>query len=256
MKTGTLIYIIAMGWSLIIYGGITYLFSKKQDHTLLSGFSNRPKEEKEYLRENGYLDALNKLFVTTFWIFFVAFILGLLPIPFAFEISLGVFILVLMIGLVWIQRYEVPHKRKKMLWIMGAFSTGTIIFIVVIIGIGYIDNDIKIEDETFTVTGMYGVEWDIADIETVELMDTLPDVNFRTNGFATAGILKGNFNLEEPYGNGLLLIEKNSAPYLYIETKEDYMIINRKDPKETTKIYNELLKYDGVNHVNGKGKVE
>src|SRR5690606_30357226 len=105
----------------------------------------------------------------TFWLFFAAFTLGLLPIPLAFEISLGVFILVLMIGLVWIQRYEVPHKRKKMLWIMGVFSTATIIFIVVITGIGYLDNDIKIEEETFKVTGMYGVEWDTAEIETVEL---------------------------------------------------------------------------------------
>lgn len=234
-----------MGWTVIIYGGITYLFSKKQDHTLLSGFSNRPKEEKEYLRQSGYLDALNKLFVTTFWLLFVAFILGLLPISFAFEISLAIFILVLMVGLVWIQRYEVPHKRKKKLWLFGAFSTVTIIFIIVITGIGYIDNDIKIEDETFTITGMYGVEWDIADIETIELMNTLPEVNFRTNGFATAGILKGNFNLEPPYGNGLLFIQKNSAPYLYIETKENYMILNRKDPKETTEIYNELLKMMG-----------
>lgn len=119
MNTGTLIYIITMGWALIIQGGITYLFSKKQDYTLLSGFSNLPK------------------------------------------------------------------------------------------------------------------------------------VNFKTNGFATSGILKGHFNLEEPYGNGLLFIQKKSAPYLYVATEEDYVIINRKKPNELTEIYKELSyeikNVDGVN---------
>jgi len=247
MSTGALIYLITMGWTLIILGGITYLFRKKQDYTLVSGFSNRPDEEKEFLKESGYIDALGRLLTTTFYLFLAAFIFGLLKVPFAFEISLGVFILVLMIGIIWIQRYEVPHKRKKMFWITGIISAATIIFIAAITGIGYIDNKVNVHENTFEITGMYGVEWNLAEIEKVELLNELPKVEFRTNGFAISGILKGRFTIEEPYGNGLLFIQERTAPYLYVATNEEYVIINRKNSSETKEICEDLLlAMDGI----------
>src|SRR5690625_7779885 len=82
MDKGKLIYILTMGWTLIIYGGLTYLVAKKKDYMLLSGFHRRPEEEQEYLHKSGYLDAMGKLLTITFWIFVAVFILGLLPIPF------------------------------------------------------------------------------------------------------------------------------------------------------------------------------
>lgn len=242
MNTGTLIYIITMGWSLLIIGGLTYLLVKKKDYTLISGFSKRSDKEKEYLAKSGYLDALSKLLHISFWIFFITFILGLLSVPYGMEIGLVVFVLVLMIGIIFVQRYEVPHKRKKMLWIMSIISAATILFIGIIVGIGYMENEIKVENDTFTITKMYGVEWDIADIHIVELLEEHPNVISKTDGFATSGILKGRFVLEKPYGKGKLFIQNKSGPFLYIETKEEYVIISRKDPADTEELYYDLLR--------------
>lgn len=139
MSTGKLIYIITMGFTLISFGGITYLFKKKKDFSLLSGYSKRPEEEKQYLQESGYLKAMSNVFFTSFWIILVTFIVGLFPIPWAFEIGMSVFIIYLMIGFIWVQRYEVPHKRKKMYWLSGILSGGTLIFIAVIATLGFIN---------------------------------------------------------------------------------------------------------------------
>src|SRR5690625_5044852 len=157
-----------MGWTLIIHGGITYLFAKKRDLSLLNGFSNRPEEEKNYLMESGYLHAMGKLFTLTFWLFLITFIIGLFSIPYAFGVGLGVFIITLFAGLIWIQRYEVPHKRKKMTWIISLISVSSIIIIAVAVGVAVIGNDVHVEDNTFEITGPYGIEWDISDIESVE----------------------------------------------------------------------------------------
>lgn len=126
---------------------------------------------------------------------------------------------------------------------MGFISAGTIIFIAVITSLGFINKtEIYVHEDTLEVTGMYGVEWDLADIERVELLDELPEVLIRMNGFSMPGVLKGHFKLEEPYGHGLLFVQGNEEPYLAIFTSDNYMIINRKENEETLNIYEQLQK--------------
>lgn len=242
MDRSTLIYIVTMGWTLIIYGGITYIIAKRKDYMLLSGFHRRPKEEQEFLHKSGYLEATGKLLVVTFWMFFATFLLGLIPVPFGFEIGISVFMLTLLGGLVWVQRYEVPHKRKKMTWIISSISGATVLLVVGVIVMGYLGNDAYVEEDTFTITGSYGIEWNISEIETVELLKSLPEIEMKTNGFATGTLLKGKFRLEAPYGTGLLFIDKKSdAPVLYVAKKDEYIMMNRIGNDDAGTLYKELL---------------
>lgn len=243
MDKGKLIYIFTMGWTLIIYGGLTYLIAKKKDYMLLSGFHRRPEEEQEYLHESGYLDAMGKLLTITFWIFVAVFILGLLPIPFGFELGIGLFLIILLGGLIWVQRYEMPHKRKKMTWITAGISGATLALIIGTIGYGYLNNDVQVNHDTFEITGSYGVEWKIDHIESVELLDALPEVEMKTNGFAAGNLLKGKFRLEEPYGIGRLFIDKKAnTPVLYVATKDDYVMVNRAKDNDIKSIYKQLFR--------------
>ncbi|MDY0407627.1 DUF3784 domain-containing protein [Virgibacillus soli] len=240
MNPSKIIYIITMGWTLIIFGGITYLLTKKQEFILINGFDKRPEEEKQYLEESGYLTALGKVFKLSFWVFAVTFVLGLLPIPYAFEISISLFIVILLFGLVWVQRFEVPHKRKKMTWIMSSIAVGTVAFIGGISALGYMDNGFIVEDGKFEITGMYGVEWKLSDIDEVEMFDTLPEIISKTDGFATSNLLKGKFILEKPYKKGRLFIQNRDAPILCVTKGKDHIFISRKDPEETLQIYKKL----------------
>ncbi|MCJ8008596.1 DUF3784 domain-containing protein [Lederbergia wuyishanensis] len=242
MSTGTIIFIIAMGWALIIHGGLTYLIVKKKEYSLISGFLNRPKEEQEYLIQNGYIEALGRIFKITFFIFAATFLLGLLPIPYGFEIGIALFLVVLLGGLIWMQKFEVPHKRKKMYWITSGIMAVTIGLVGWLTIAGLVDNEVTVNHETFEISGMYGVEWPIKDIKSVELLEELPEVIMKSDGFATAGQLKGNFLLEEPYGNGLLFVNWKNTPYLYVTTKNNYLILNRKNSEDTKNIYESLLK--------------
>lgn len=233
--------IILFGWIAIILGGLTYLIFKKKDATLISGFSNRPKEEQEQLKKSGFIEALGKLLLTSFIIYMVTYILWIFSVPYSLEVGFSIFILVLFIGMIWMQRYEVSHKRKKMYWITSVISLATFAFIGVLLFFGWQENEVTIENEMFIVTGMYGFEWELSNIESVELLDELPHVMMRTNGFATEGTMKGRFRLEEPYGGGLLFVRtKDGPPYLYIKTDEDYVILNREEADETKALYDTL----------------
>lgn len=234
--------IILLGWVAIILGGLTYLVKKKKDATLISGFSNRTKEEQEYLKQSGYIEAVGNYLLISFIIFLATYILWIFSVPYSMEVGLSILLIVVLAGMIWLQRYEVPHKRKKMYWITGSITAVLVCFLVGLTYVGLKENQVTVEDGKFVVSGMYGVEWDLEDVEEVKLLDELPRVIVKTNGFATEGHLKGRFRLESPYEGGLLFVRvKDGSPYLYVETKDgDYVILNRSDGKETERLYKQL----------------
>ncbi len=243
MSTGKIIYTLAMGWTVVIYGGITYLFAKRKDYFLLNGYENRPKEEKEYLQQSGYLEANGKLFIYTFWLLLLTFITGFFPVSIGFEIGISLFLITLLGGLVWVQRYEVPHKRKKMRLITGSIAVGTIVLVGWIAFDGLIDNTFIVTEDTFEVKGSYGFEWEIDEITDVQVLNELPDVRMRTNGTSLGGVSKGKFRLKDPYGSGRLLIQNGTKTndVLYVETNDDFVMISRHTDEETRALYEELL---------------
>ncbi|MEN2467296.1 DUF3784 domain-containing protein [Ornithinibacillus sp. FSL M8-0202] len=241
MTTGMLIFIVVMGWILIIHGGMTYLIVKKKEYSLISGFYNRPKEEQEYLIENGYIEKLGKIFVYSFYILLLAILLTVFRVPYGPLIGFSLFTVFLLGGLIYLQKYELPHKRKKSLWIIVVISTITVGIIAVGVFIGSTNNDIIIENEKFIISGMYGDEWAIDDIAKVELLDELPAVLKRTNGYSSENVRKGQFKLEDPYGQGKLFVAGKEGPFLYIAFDDSYVILNRESKQETVDIYEKLI---------------
>ncbi|MGP4041632.1 DUF3784 domain-containing protein [Gracilibacillus sp. D59] len=240
MDTGLIIFVIIMGWTLIIYGGITFFIVKKKHNYLISGFSNRPKEEQEYLEQNGYINAMGKLLTYTFYLLAISFVLGLFSVPYGFEISLTLFMIILFAGIIWIQRYEVPHKRKKNYWIIGIVAPVTLILITGLSISGFTENDITVEDGYLVISGMYGEEIPFQDINQVEKINQLPEVIAKTNGFAMTNRLKGEFRMEGYSETVTLFISGDANPYLVIETEKGTIIFNRDTEAEIDRLYQQL----------------
>ncbi|MGM8214862.1 DUF3784 domain-containing protein [Bacillaceae bacterium W0354] len=242
MSKGMIIFIIVMGWTMLIHGGITYLIVKKKEYSLISGFYNRPEEERNYLIENGFIDRMGNFLIQSFYLLVLTFLLVVFNIPYGIGIGIGVFILHFFIGIMYLTKYEVPHKRKKTRWLFGSIFIGTFIFIGVLFVYGYMDNEVTVTDDMLEISGMYGIEWSLEDIEEVQLLDELPEVEYKSNGFATSDLLKGKFRLEEPYGKGILFVRKGYKPYLYVSMGDEYIILNRGNETDTKDLYQSLLR--------------
>lgn len=50
--------------------------------------------------------------------------------------------------------------------------------------IGIQPNEVSISDNRLYISGFYGVKWPLDEITKVELVDTIPNIQVRTNGFA------------------------------------------------------------------------
>ena len=91
----------------------------------------------------------------------------------------------------------------------------------------------------------------MADIESVTLVDNLPRILRRTNGFSSGGLLRGNFLLEE-WGRGKLFINRNSPPYLVVRTRDTFVVVNFEAAARTRELYGQLTGLTGREKTGGQ----
>lgn len=216
-----------------------YLILKKDMYDLISGFATKTEEEQQELIDKGYPQANAKGLIYSGWILVIGLLLQFIGVPHAILISLGVMTVFLFAYMLYINKLDVARVRKRNFIIL----LGTIIFTFGIIGfvvwIGTQPNHLTISETDLHVSGNYGVDWPLDEITNVELMEDLPKIQMRTNGFAAGERLKGRFRLED-LGNGRLFIYRNNPPFIFIEKGEDYLIINSRDIEQTEQWYKEV----------------
>ncbi len=234
IQLGIIILFLILGWA--VY--------KKKAYWLISGFNGRKKDEQEQLIDNGYPQRTGKLMLTT-----AAGMALLLPLSFTsfkytIEIQFGFMLALLLGGYIYLSKYEIPKKRKRSYILSTALFIGTFSLVGVLMYFGYQDYQLAAGKKSFEITGVYGDKWRYQDVKKVELLDEMPEVTYRQNGFGMAAMAKGHFKVKS-YGSCLLFIRKDSSPYLYIETDKQKIFINAKTPEQTKDWFNELKTKSG-----------
>ena len=99
---------------------------------------------------------------------------------------------------------------------------------------------VEVTNGVFAVSsGLYGTEIPLSNIQSVELMNTLPPIQSRTNGYSAGGILRGNFRLER-WGAGKLFINRRATPYLVIRDANTFVVVNFDDAARTRELHERL----------------
>ena len=134
---------------------------------------------------------------------------------------------------------------------LGAYKgvAGTIAIAVIVLAVcaiipllivGNQEPEITITDQQMQISGIYGNDYNLSDIESVTLQDECPVTTFKTNGFAMGKIKKGHFNVQND-GNCLLFLS-GSGKCIRIKTKSDIIYINCADETVTMDLYGKLVK--------------
>jgi Domain of unknown function (DUF3784) len=223
---------------IVLFSVLGWAIRYKKVYELISGFTARSDEEKEELIRNGYPQKNGLLLLLT-----AAGMLVLLPLSFTsftytMEIQFGFMLIFLMGGMIYLSRYEVPRKRKRSYWISSILMAVVIAFIGGLTFIGYQKNELIVSRDSFKITGMYGDSWEKDKMETVELLDEMPEVTYKINGFGLSAKAKGVFKVKK-YGRSLLFIRKES-PYIHVKVDDQHVFINGASPEETRAWYEQL----------------
>ena len=104
-----------------------------------------------------------------------------------------------------------------------------------------VQSSIEGDQATFSAA-MYHTDISLEDIESVEILDALPDDDYvRTNGGSTDQYLIGHFSGRET-GKCMMYVYLDYTPVLKIKTADVTIYVNSKDKADVEKWYQEMEK--------------
>jgi hypothetical protein len=138
------------------------------------------------------------------------------------------------------QEAQQASKARALGWLLAGLTFA----IVAAIGVAIWLETRPIEAELLEGTlAVHGHDYAVSDIATVELVDALPPIEARTNGFAFGSTMHGWFRLAE-WGQGQLFIRHGYPPYAVLRMKPGispaWVVLNLDDEDETRKLYWDL----------------
>ena len=101
------------------------------------------------------------------------------------------------------------------------------------------DSKVEVLPETFAVEGDYGLELPYQAIDSVFVMETMPEVKYTKDGYSVFGNKKGEFRLKDGSDAKFYLLGKQ-PPYLKMYTHGGLVFVNRKTTAETEQLIEEL----------------
>jgi hypothetical protein len=130
--------------------------------------------------------------------------------------------------------------RRRVRLVAAFIGIATAVFVVGQVYVHSRAPTVELTDRTFAVrVALYGTAMPFAEIEHVELVDALPAIQRRTNGYAAGGLLRGHFRLAQ-WGNGQLFINRDVPPYLVVRSRDTFVVVNFEDPARTRQVYERL----------------
>ena len=101
------------------------------------------------------------------------------------------------------------------------------------------DGKVEVLPETIRVEGYYGMEMHYQAIDSVLVVNALPDIRYCKDGHGFVGGKKGVFRLKDGSDAKFYLLG-NEAPYLMMYTDSGLILVNRKTAAETGQLIEEL----------------
>ena len=139
--------------------------------------------------------------------------------------------------------YTVKYIRLGALkGVAGTIAIGVgvlaVVSIIPLLFFGNKEPEITFTNQQMQISGIYGNDYNLSDIESVTLQGECPVTTFKTNGFAMGKIKKGHFNVQND-GNCLLFLS-GAGKCIRIKTKSDIIYINFADETVTMDLYGKL----------------
>tara|TARA_Y100001972_G_scaffold119832_1_gene161592 strand:- start:1718 stop:2431 length:714 start_codon:yes stop_codon:yes gene_type:complete len=225
-----------VGLFLILMG-----FLVKKFPILIAGYNTMPADEKakvdvdglsSHMRNSMVVIGLLMIIITRLSIFLELsisplFIIGGTILPGTLYMVIGS------------QRYmkKVNQRMSKTGMIIGVVVISvSAVLVTVLIFTGSRSPQFEVTGNQLNISGMYGLE---TKVSSVKLLEELPTIKMKTNGFSLGENKRGNFNLEE-FGQCKLFIESMTGPFIYIETSEKPIIVSTKSRAKTEELLVEL----------------
>lgn len=228
---------------------IGWAIKYKKAYWLISGYNTMSVDKKKNVNVEGLGRFMGNACFVMAGIILVALFFGLMGSGLGFGIIFALLIPTTIFIIIRAQKYDGNTRDiNGKMTTSAKVMTGSIVGFLLIISIGISillfkssqQAEYNIRDGQLDISGMYGQEIKIDNIKSLKMLDSIPEIIFKTNGSALGNKYKGYFNLKG-ISNATLYIDTSKPPFIYIEKDSGAIVIlNCKDAEETRKLFEQL----------------
>lgn len=132
--------------------------------------------------------------------------------------------------------YSVVLLKPKGWKIIASFITAILVGVFVLIGYSIQEPEVSVEGSSLKISGFYGETIPLDKIRAVSMMDSMPQIGFKTNGFGLGEVRKGYFKIAG-MGTVKLILTTETKPLVRIDLDGNVLIFNTDDSTKTKRIY-------------------
>jgi len=120
-----------------------------------------------------------------------------------------------------------------------------VLIIVIVVAFGnlyydFLPTKINMKETQFEIKGAYGFSINYSDISAIDTISQMPNIETRTNGFASGKVCKGYFRLTN-IGSASLFIDFGVSPFVQLVLKNGRVIfLNIKDRQSTIETFEKI----------------
>lgn len=213
---------------------------------LIAGYNTSSPTEKRYMAENSIGAFVGNYIYLLALIILGGYLLRRAGFVWGQEVAWGMFIAVIIVMLVQVQRFAPPPeltqnktgKVQKTILIIAAVFTLAILGNVAWISL---PPHFILTSNSMKITGAYGSAVAYSKIDSIRLETDMPSVGFKSNGVNMGPILKGHFMVDN-LGRSCLFLRSARGPVIVITLKDhgEPLLINMSDPDQTRHLYQKL----------------
>lgn len=213
-----MIYVIAAISLLFIAFG--FLLNEGNAKYLLAGYNTMSKESRKKVDIKAFLPYFRKFHIFLgISLFVFSFLLKLLVNDNATGIFFATYPIIAYIYFIFTSSKFYGGQGSNYSKIGVSILLLTLVFVVILLSYGFKENAITFDQEKIEFHGSYGEIVLKEDLKRMELIDHLPKIIVRTNGFALGEIRKGYFKTDK--GDRVKLIVNAEQSPLILFTKND-----------------------------------
>lgn len=214
-------------------------FLVKAFPNLIAGYNTMSQNQKD----NFDIEGLSTFMRNGFAVMGLVVIFGYYGLKWAgLNILVGYFIpVVVLAGLIFLvfRARNFDHNKDRLVKskLVNVIRIVVLVFVAGMIGYGFVPTKYEISNNWVKFSGMYGTKINIAEIKAVALVNKMPSVKERTNGFNLGPVKKGFFSIEDQ-GKCRLLLHSSQGPFLKISThNQGTVFVNFQKQEKTALVY-------------------
>ncbi|WP_254413054.1 DUF3784 domain-containing protein [Dyadobacter diqingensis] len=229
-----------------VFGLIAFTVTKKNARYLLSGYNTMSESQRAMVDIDGYLHFFKRFhLILSSSLLLLVLLTGLISKNLA-GIIMGTYpLLAYGYFIVKSRKYfSKVRNEKKSTVIALAILGATVLFVGALSYAGFKNSQIVFDKNSLEITGMYGKKFERAKILDVKLVNSLPEITMKSDGFAAGDFSKGYFRTKDRK-TVRLFVNKQETPMLLLNTTEGEIYFSSSE-KSSEDLLREIQKWRGL----------